>query len=93
MFAVLLFTKMCIPAERFFQCLCHVLDHADFIFIAVSKDSGDVLFKLDFGFYHAITKEVINRNGQSIGKAYNRGQTDAEVMLKATQVSEFRPSS
>ena len=68
---------MRIPAERFFQRLRHVLDHADFIFIAVGKDSGYVLFKLDFGFYHAITKEVINRNGQSICKAYNRGQTDA----------------
>lgn len=75
MFAVLLFTKMGIPSERFFQCLRHILDHADFIFITVSKDYDDVLFK--FEFYHAIAKEIINWNGQSIGKAYNRGQTDA----------------
>ena len=47
MFAVLLFTKIRIPAERF-QYLSHVLNHMDFIFIAVGKGSGDVLFKLDF---------------------------------------------
>lgn len=74
---IIIYVGAYILAERIFERLRHIRNHADFIFVTALQNTGDVFFKRNPCLYHIVAKEIVHCDGQSVGNGHNRRQTDA----------------